>query len=602
MSTALRDRAEQMLDQTSQSLDVVAAADVRAMIHELRVHQIELELQNKELQASQMTLQESRDRFADLYDLAPVSYLTLVGDNFVTVQQANRAAAELFDRTRAELVGTQWTRLIHRDDQDAWYLFRFNLLAGSPPCSCELRIGELPDQKTVQLEAVAIRDGSGGVRSLLVTLTDVTDRRASEQRLRQQSDDLKRSRLNLLSLLEDQRAVQTRLEKSEERLRHLLLKLPAAAYTCDTEGLITLFNERAVELWGRGPALNDPVDRYCGAFKLFSPDGTPIEHRNCWTARALQDDAEFNGQSIIVERPDGTRRVALAHASPLHDDQGNLSGAINVLVDVTPLREAESWCEAAYMELSNRMKREKEIVEAELSKVREELVRSTRLATLGTVAAQMAHELRNPLGAVRNAAYYVRGELPKAQPELLSMLQVIDDELATADIIIRGLLNATQSPEPNPRLMDVTVPIMKSFERLHAKQGVSLRLDSPSQPLQIYFDPLQLRQLLDNLLSNAHDAVGESGEIRVALRSTEDCHEIRVTDSGPGIPENLRTTVFDQFFTTKPQGIGLGLGICQQVVQRHGGRIRVEEDNESGTTIVVEIPRPPNSIPNGEQC
>src|SRR5262245_8312028 len=99
----------------------------------------------------------------------------------------------------------------------------------------------------------------------------------------------------------------------------LLERLPAAAYACDSEGLITYFNRQAVRLWGREPKLNDPVDRYCGSFKLFTIDGKPISHDQCWMALALQNQVNYDGQEILIEQPDGSRVAALAHASPVHD-------------------------------------------------------------------------------------------------------------------------------------------------------------------------------------------------------------------------------------------------------------------------------------------
>lgn len=121
----------------------------------------------------------------------------------------------------------------------------------------------------------------------------------------------------------------------------LLAKLPAAAYTCDAEGLITYFNERAVELWGRQPKLNDPVDRFCGSFRLFTPSGEPIPHRECWMALALKNAKAYNEQEIAIERLDGSRRIVLAYANPFLDEQGELVGAVNILVDITDRQRAE---------------------------------------------------------------------------------------------------------------------------------------------------------------------------------------------------------------------------------------------------------------------
>jgi PAS domain S-box-containing protein len=134
-------------------------------------------------------------------------------------------------------------------------------------------------------------------------------------------------------------ATQTRL--SEAEFHRLLERLPAGAYTCDRDGLITYFNEQAATLWGRQPKLGDPVDQFCGSFRLYLPDGSPIQHQDCWMAKALQTGQDYTGQEIVIEQPDGTRRVALAHASPIRNETGEVAGAVNVLVDVTDRDRAE---------------------------------------------------------------------------------------------------------------------------------------------------------------------------------------------------------------------------------------------------------------------
>jgi PAS domain S-box-containing protein len=121
----------------------------------------------------------------------------------------------------------------------------------------------------------------------------------------------------------------------------LLAKLPAGAYLCDADGLIVYFNDHAVDVWGRAPRLNDSIDRFCGSFRLFHSDGRPMGHDECWMALALKTGQDYIGQEIILERPDGSRRTVLAHASPVTDDDGILHGAVNILVDITDRKEAE---------------------------------------------------------------------------------------------------------------------------------------------------------------------------------------------------------------------------------------------------------------------
>ena len=135
--------------------------------------------------------------------------------------------------------------------------------------------------------------------------------------------------------------MQSAPREGESHFRRLLEKLPVGAYTCDPEGLITYYNRHAVRLWGRAPKLNDPDDRFCGSFRLFAVDGSPIAHDRCWMALALKTNEAYNEREIVVERPDGGRLTALAHANPIHDESGELLGAVNVLVDITERKRAE---------------------------------------------------------------------------------------------------------------------------------------------------------------------------------------------------------------------------------------------------------------------
>jgi len=127
----------------------------------------------------------------------------------------------------------------------------------------------------------------------------------------------------------------------DPQFQRLLDILPAAAYTCDTEGLITYYNPQAVALWGRSPRLHDPTERFYGSFRMFTSEGTPIRHEDYWMALELHQDRKSHGSEVVIERDDGSRRTALVYASPLHDADGSLTGAVNVVVDVTDRGQSE---------------------------------------------------------------------------------------------------------------------------------------------------------------------------------------------------------------------------------------------------------------------
>jgi PAS domain-containing protein len=114
--------------------------------------------------------------------------------------------------------------------------------------------------------------------------------------------------------------------------------IPAAAYMCDASGLITYFNPLAATIWGRAPKLRDAGERFCGSHQLYSADGAPIRHDECWMALALLEGTAYLGREIMIERHDGSRSVGEAYAHPLRNEQGQIVGAVTLVADITGLR------------------------------------------------------------------------------------------------------------------------------------------------------------------------------------------------------------------------------------------------------------------------
>ena len=126
------------------------------------------------------------------------------------------------------------------------------------------------------------------------------------------------------------------------RVQELLAALPVAAYTCDADGCLTFFNERAAELWGRRPNLNDTGERYCGSLTLLSVDGAQMSHETSWMALTLRTGTTYEGRGVVILRPDGSRRRVLASVSPLYDDAGIVVGAASLLTDITGQVQSEA--------------------------------------------------------------------------------------------------------------------------------------------------------------------------------------------------------------------------------------------------------------------
>jgi PAS domain S-box-containing protein len=139
----------------------------------------------------------------------------------------------------------------------------------------------------------------------------------------------------------ERHCAEVRSRTADARYRSLFDNLPTAAFTCDTQGVITYFNRRAPELWGHAPRLNDPAFRFCGAQKLFAADGTHLPHDQSWVARAMRERRRFHDCEYSIETPGGGLRHLLINATPDLNDQGELIGCIAILVDVTEQRKLE---------------------------------------------------------------------------------------------------------------------------------------------------------------------------------------------------------------------------------------------------------------------
>src|SRR5262245_26236198 len=155
---------------------------------------------------------------------------------------------------------------------------------------------------------------------------------------------------------------QATLRERERRFRQLLDALPAAVYTTDASGRITYYNEAALALWGQRPLLGS--SEWCGSWKLFWPDGTPLPHDQCPMAIALNEDRAVRGMEAAAERPDGTRVPFITFPTPIHDEGGHLIGAVNMLVDISDRKRAEEQQTLLIRELHYRVKNTLAMVQA----------------------------------------------------------------------------------------------------------------------------------------------------------------------------------------------------------------------------------------------
>jgi len=234
----------------------------------------------------------------------------------------------------------------------------------------------------------------------------------------------------------------------------------------------------------------------------------------------------------------------------------------------------------------------------ELRRLEQHARRAERLATVGQLAAGVAHEIRNPLASISGSIELLRAS-PQASDDDRTLMSIVHREIQRLNVLIGELLDYA-----NPRAIQrvdfdlgvLVEEVLQVARGEHAFAEVELA-SAIDAPLGIFADPAKLRQVLWNLLRNAAEAAAAGGKhVRVeAKRMGHGGARIVVTDDGKGIAPEQLARIFDPFFTTKPRGTGLGLAICHAVVQEHGGRIDVESEPDKGTQIVVSLP--PGSRP-----
>ncbi len=229
------------------------------------------------------------------------------------------------------------------------------------------------------------------------------------------------------------------------------------------------------------------------------------------------------------------------------------------------------------------------------------LHRAERLAAAGQLAAGVAHEIRNPLAAIRSTIQYVLQRFPQQDPNRELVAELLD-EVDRIDRTVNGLLSLTRSSHFEPVETNVIDVIEQSLMLVQAqarRQAVSIDRHYERDHLMVMGDPHQLKQVFLNLMLNALQAMPGGGRLTVsvcgwhpeyALRGDR-WTQIEIADTGPGIPPEHLDRIFDPFFTTKRDGTGLGLSICHSIVHQHEGEIEVQSQPGRGTTAVVRLPR-----------
>lgn len=237
-----------------------------------------------------------------------------------------------------------------------------------------------------------------------------------------------------------------------------------------------------------------------------------------------------------------------------------------------------------------------------LAKSREDLLQAEKLATIGKLAAGVAHSVRNPLTSVKMRLFTLERNLPST-PETREDLEVISEEIDFIDTILKNFLEFSRPPKLKPQPLSLSSVVDQTLQLLrHKLESMQINVDvNREAPLpKVLGDPDQLKEVLVNLIINAMEAMGEGGSVNITeedgvMEPYGRVSILRVTDNGPGLPNNVRAHLFEPFVSTKEDGTGLGLAISKRIVEEHGGWLHATSETGRGTTFVIGLPRMENS-------
>lgn len=232
-----------------------------------------------------------------------------------------------------------------------------------------------------------------------------------------------------------------------------------------------------------------------------------------------------------------------------------------------------------------------------LADSRNRMLNAEKLASVGKLAASVAHEMRNPLSSMKMWLYSLR-KTAGAEPTLAHKYQILSDEIARLESIVRNVLEFSRSPALKLQPQSIVLVIEKTLELVHPwleTKNIRVVQHHAAGLPHVTVDAEQLRQVLTNLLHNAAEAMPAGGEISISSVAEADasggsCVVVRIRDAGQEIPDEIRSRLFEPFFTTKDDGTGLGLCIAANIIARHGGQLVLESSTPGGSTFAVRVP------------
>jgi len=438
----------------------------------------------------------------------------------------------------------------------------------------------------------------GSVAILLRRETELRNRniietfanQASVALQRKQAEEALREYSERLEEMVDERTKELRellkqVERAKQEWESTADSLPDLVCLIDDRGRIIRAN-RTVETWNLGRVVGVNGQGFHGLLHPGCADSSCYLDsfwKGAWEEALRGQPAQCQAYDDIL------KRHVLVRLQPWKDwGKGTAIGCAVVIVrDITEAKQAEE----ALKEYSERLEEMVEERTKELREAQEQLIRKEKLAAIGQLGASVGHELRNPLGVIKNSIYYLNMKLREADEKVGKHLKIIERETARANKIIGDLLGFARIKAPEVKEVQINALVEEALSCSFVPDNVTVVTSLEESLPPLLADPDQIEQVFINLILNAAQAVSDGGKLEIATRAEEGFIVTEFQDNGCGIPEENLGKLFEPLFTTKAKGIGLGLAVSKQIIEAHEGTIEVESQVGKGTTFKVRLPR-----------
>ena len=565
--------------------------DTLKLIHELQVHQIELEMQNEELMEARAKIEESYEKYSDLYDFAPVGYFTITDDGII--REANLAGAVLLRKERSRLINRHFDFFISDETQSAFFAFLRKVLGGNTREKCEVVLSRNKDKaRHIHIEGRAWDADKSMDRQCLMAVQDITEQKAVEEELRKHREDLEKIVKERTAELKERNISLedeiTRRKHSEDALQESIIEVqdlynnaPCGYHTLDKDSYFVRIND--TELKWLGYSREEMIgklkftDVLTEASKQISRQRFPRFKEGGWISEL----------ELEMVRKDGTIMPILLNATAIKDNSGNIEKSRSTLFDITE---------------SIRSEEEKKRIETQL-------VHAQQMEALGNLAAGIAHDFNNIIQPILINSEIISDTLLPGTQEREYLDQIIEAAQLGKNMIRQ--IKAFGSGKKvlfNPVSLGPIVHNALKFFKRSLPPDIKFRKRITAKECLVKIDPTQVHQLILNLCTNAAQAMNSGkGSLAVFLNETEITSvtpaividlkpgryvKLTVSDTGCGIRPETQDKIFAPFFTTRKtsMGTGLGLAVVYEVIKNAQGSILLHSEVGKGTRFEVYFP------------